>query len=151
MIEFATEIPRRTLPKPTSNLAKLGLSYERKLVKALDESAPPGISIVHNPWLEYRRTGDELKTCCPDIIIVDEAEGYAMVVEVKLNWTPLALQKLRDLYVPVLNHVGRKFNYKNKPLVIVKNLTPDSPRPQSRLTWAFNAETPLFHWSGLGS
>jgi hypothetical protein len=150
MIEFATPIPSPKMPKPTSPLAKLGLAYERKVVRALRESAPAGIFIEPNPWYEY---SDEAGThvCSPDILIIDEGEGYGIVAEVKLNWTPLAIQKLSELYCPIMNYFSQTSGIAFKPLVITKNLTPESPRPQPRLTWAFNANVPLFHWPGLGS
>jgi len=150
MIEFATPIPSQKLPRPTSTLAKLGLAFERKFIRALRESTPRGIFVENNPWYSY--VEDEVtRTCSPDFLIIDEIDGYGIVGEIKLNRTPLALQKLNDLYVPLLNSCSRKSGISFKPVVIVKNLTTDSPRPQPRLTWAFNAIEPLFHWPGLGT
>lgn len=149
MIEFATQIPSQKLPRSSSSLAKLGLAYERKLLRALRESIPVGMHIYNNTWYKYVIDGEE-KICSPDFEIVDLMNEYIIVGEIKLNWTPLAHQKLRELYCPVIN-ICSPPGIVSKPLVIVKNLTPESPRPQPRLTWAFNAEVPLFHWTGIGS
>jgi hypothetical protein len=148
VIEYAKTIPPQPLPKPTNNLAKLGLRFERKFIKALVESAPANIYIISNPWFEYR-LNDETHVCSPDFVICDETYGFGIVGEVKLNWTPLAAKKLADIYCPVLSYCSNNIPF--KPLVVVKSLTPESPRPQPRLTWAFNAIDPIFHWTGLGS
>jgi hypothetical protein len=148
VIDFAQTIPPQKLPKPTNNLAKLGLRFERKFIKALAESAPGDVYIISNPWFEYRLDG-ATHVCSPDFVICDATYGFGIVGEVKLNWTPLAAKKLEDIYCPVLSLCSNNIPF--KPLVVVKALTPESPRPQPRLTWAFNAIDPIFHWTGLGS
>lgn len=148
MIEWATTIPDQKLPRPNNTLAKLGVRFERQFQKALRASAPSEVQLIFNPWFQYSVDG-QTHFCSPDFVICDTVYGYGIVGEVKLNWTPLARQKLTDLYCPVLSLCSMNVPY--KPLVVCKTLTPEAPRPQPRLTWAFNAVDPLFHWTGLGS
>lgn len=148
MIDYAKEIPAQKLPRPTLTVAKLGVAFEKKFIRALRDSAPKTVTITANPWFEYSIDG-ETRICSPDFVICDPEFGYGIVGEIKLNWTPLARQKLTELYCPVLSKCSLNIPY--KPLVVCKTLHPSSPRPQPRLTWAFNAKDPLFHWPGLGT
>lgn len=108
---IAKRIPPRHLPQPTTLAQKQGLRYEKRVVKAL---VATGLDIEHGPWFEYWGG-----VCCPDVVIYQLAQNRAIVVEVKLTYTPLAIKKLNTIYCPV---VAQATGLKIYPLVISKNL-----------------------------
>lgn len=149
MILKATQIPPVKFPKrPQSRAAKYGLSFQRKFTQALKATAPSGISVQPNLWFNYvDQTGSSL-ICSPDIVLVDREEGFAAVVEVKTTYTPLALQKLRELYCPV---VSKALSLPTRPIVAVKNLVPGCPPPRLTITSTIATQgEPLFQWIGRG-
>jgi hypothetical protein len=109
---------------------------------------PKSMSLEHNPWFYYTASEGVRSACCPDILIHDNDFGYTIVIEIKNTWVPSALPKLRSLYCPV---VSRALDRPTKPLVLVKNLTPDAPRPQSTLSFGLIAPDPLIQWLGRGT
>lgn len=148
MILSAKQIDPKTLPRPQTTVAKNGLGFQRKFTRQFAQSAPEGFVAVPEPWFEYvdNRSPQPL-ICCPDLIARDLDFGFWLVIEVKQTWTPLALQKLRDVYCPV---VAKAFGKPAKPLVVCRRLTTDSPRPQPTVTFALVADNPLIHWTGQG-
>lgn len=148
MILSATRTAPRSLPRPANAAARSGLVFERKFAAALADSLPPPINLERNPWFEYRDSKVQgLLCCCPDILLFDEECGFYIVIEVKQTWTALALEKLNNVYCPVLR---RALDAPIKPLVAVKNLTPQAPRPQSTVTFALLSNQPLIQWLGRG-
>ncbi len=149
MILSAQQIDKRNLPRPQSLPARNGLGYQRKFSRQFFESAPDHYSIITEPWFEYRdsRAPGESLICGPDLIAFDEEYKFLIVIEVKQTWTPLALQKLRDIYCPVVSAAWR---LPAKPLVACKRLNPESPRPQSTVSFALLSHEPLIHWIGQG-
>lgn len=131
-------IPAAKLAGTVSTVA--GLRYERKVVKALTNS---GCDIDHNPWYCY--DGD--RYCCPDIVLYYLALDTAIIIEVKLTYTPEALKKLREVYVPVVSATIRQ--NKVYPLVIVKNLAPGM-LSHTNLKEALGSPWPIIQWRGTG-
>lgn len=148
MIYSASRTFARTLPKAAGIPARTGVAFERKFIRALTSSSglPKGLVIEHGPWFEYRQSNDpEPHVCSPDFLINDTDFGYTIVGEIKLTWVPEAFLKLKNLYCPV---VAQALGGPTRPLVIVRNLAPDSPRPQPSLSFAFTAIDPLYQWLG---
>lgn len=108
---LAKRISPRSLPEPQTLQQKQGLRYERKVVKALQAL---GLDVEHNPWFEYWGG-----VCCPDIVVYQLALNRAIVVEVKLTYTPVALVKLQTIYSTVVALVT---GLKIYSLIITKNL-----------------------------
>jgi hypothetical protein len=140
-LRSARRCPPKYTPKASSAMAKLGLSYERKIVRDLMRSV---WLVEHNPWFEFQ---DELgvSTCCPDIILT--ADSKIIVIEVKLTWVPEAIEKLRGLYCPVVEYALAAEVF---PLIIVKNLRPDAPPVQDSVQRALESEMPILQWIGSG-
>jgi hypothetical protein len=142
VIKTVALIPARSLPRPVSLHARKGLAFEAGFARALRAAAPPATCVKTNLWFEYRRAHARHSAfCVPDIIILNPTQGFALVVECKLTWTPAAAAKLRDLYCPVVSHC---FNCVAQPLVVVKNLLPGCPEPG--LTLRAAALCGLFQW-----
>lgn len=149
MILTAKQIPPIRFPKrPQSRAQKFGLSYQRKFTAALRSSTPKGIEILPTPWFSYADQTTAGLICSPDVILVDREEGFGVVIEIKTTYTPLALQKLRDLYCPV---VTKALRLPTRPVVVVKNLLPGCPPPKLTLISAIATQgDPLFQWIGQG-
>jgi hypothetical protein len=149
MILAANRTTSRNLPKPKTAVARSGLSFEKNLFESISKSAPAKVSVERNPWFVYRdsRSSDALQ-CQLDILIHDHEFEFYVVVEVKRTWTPLAMQKLKTVYCPV---VARALGEPAKPLVICQNLTPSSPMPKSTVPFALLSDEPLMQWLGRGS
>lgn len=123
----AKRIPNPGLKgRPNSPFARQGVNYEKTLVKCLKKAQ---LNIEHNPWFAYT-TSEGSKVCCPDILI--PFSDLIVVVECKLTFKYEAVEKLKELYVPViklalLQQSGIEFNL--LPLVIARNLIPNCPQP----------------------
>jgi hypothetical protein len=128
-------------PKPLSKWARDGLAYERKLARALGR----GHSILHNPQFFYQ-TKAGTGYCIPDIILTLTPE-CTVVIEVKLSYKERAIEKLRDLYCPVVCH-ALALPTPPFPLVVAKFLTPDAPVPALSLEHALCTNAFLIHWPG---
>jgi hypothetical protein len=83
-----------------------------------------------------------------DILLYDQEFDFYIAVEVKRTWTPLAMQKLKSVYCPV---VSRAHASPTKPLVICQTLTPDSPRPKPNVPFALLSDEPVMQWLGRGA
>ena len=117
-------------------------------MKMLKETLPKSMKLDHGPCFYYAASEGVSGACQPDVLIHDEEFGYTIVVEIKNTWVPGAILKLKALYCPV---VSRALTRPTKPLVLVKNLTPDSPRPQTTLSFGLIAPNPLLQWLGRGT
>lgn len=70
-----------------------GLRYERLLARAWPQA-------THGQWWSYA-TGGCQKFCQTDLLLV--GPKAALIVEVKLSWTPRARQSLDEVYIPVVS------------------------------------------------
>jgi hypothetical protein len=125
----------------------IGLKYERATIAMLRKVLPKVMKLENNPWFYYNSDFGS-GACSTDAIIFDNKLGFIIVVEIKNTYTPLAMQKLIDLYCPVVRAV---FDKPVKPLVLVKNLVPGSPFPKLSLSAALDSEVPLLQWIGTGT
>jgi|SRR5215467_12098502 len=124
----------------------LGLRYERRLLKEITSLFKyRDFEIEHNPWFFYTLDDNSTGACSPDILLHDNELGLTWVIEVKYTWIPDAIQKLRDLYCPVVELALSRIT---EPLVVVKRLTPDSPTP--KLGLLLPSDVKLFQWSETG-
>lgn len=133
-------------PKPSNAAAKLGLRYERTVGKELERHANMGnfAKVEHNPWFTF---WDEYGTanCCPDFLLY--LEQGVVVTEVKLTWVKVALEKLVDLYCPV---VSAALGVPTRPLVICRNLRPDAPPAMFSIRDAIISPTSPLLWPSTG-
>ena len=140
MILLAKRCDPRPLPTPQTLVQKQGLRYERKVVRALKIR---GCDLEHNPWFQK----PDGSFCCPDIIVYELNLGRAIVVEVKLTYTPEALEKLNLVYCPIVASVT---GLKTKPLVIVKHSKGHMVKFQSSFWDTINFHPPVYLWPGIG-
>lgn len=148
MILSASRTLEKKLPKPKSGPARAGLWYQARFSKAFGLSIPDGFIVETNPWFSYFDSSSRKESICsPDLIAIDTENEFVVVVEVKTTWTPLALEKLNSLYCPV---VSRAFGLPTTPLVVCRILTPESPRPQTTVSFALLSQEPLIHWPNQG-
>lgn len=134
------------MPKPSNTAAKLGLRYERNVGKELAIHVTQGHfhKVEHNPWFTfYDQFG--YSNCCPDFLLY--LESGVVVVEVKLTWVTVALPKLMELYCPV---IGVALGMPVRPLVICRNLTPDSPQASLSLRDALLSDDRVLLWRTNG-
>jgi len=141
-IYFAKRIDPRPMPKPQTLQQKLGIRYEKKVVRAL--GATKGISLEHNPWYEYLTVEGSTGWCIPDALI--QVNDLNIVLEIKLTYTPEALEKLRNLYCPV---VSLALGEAALPLVIIRNALPGI-KACLDLTEALYCPDPICQWLGRG-
>ncbi len=76
-------------------------------------------------------------------IIPANLTKFIILIEVKLTWVPIAWEKLISLYLLI---VAKLYNLPILPLVIVKNLTKNSPPSTANLTDALISEFPLLYF-----
>ena len=150
-LRAAGRINPRGQGRASNNAAALGLRYERSIgkeLRRLGNSDPDFIQLEHNPWFEFTdRYGNG--QCSPDFII--HRRGTIIVAEIKLTYTPMALRKLTDLYIPVIHVALDGHNDISLfPLVICKSLTPEAPHAAFRVADALYCDYPLLHWFGNG-
>ena len=146
IILSAARAAPRDLPRGTSPVARQGLSYERKFVRALESASTAATKIDHNPWFAYKTLRAPAPAfCCPDIITFSPEDEFITVFELKRTWTPEAAQKLQELYCPV---VAKALGIPAVGVVVCKNLTPESPRPSATLSFALLTNPGLYHWIG---
>lgn len=149
MILSASRAPVRVHKSRASNSrGYIGLLYERKTFAMLKTVLPKSMSIEHGPWFYYEASEGTSGACQPDILIHDDEFGYTIIIEIKNTWVSGALVKLKSLYCPV---VSKALSRPTKPLVLVKNLIPDAPRPQTSLSFALISPSPLLQWLGRGT
>jgi hypothetical protein len=142
----APKFPRQKL----TTAQRAGLVYQRKVTSALHTLAPKHIDIKPTPWFSYcdaTHGENNWAICSPDILLIDQQFEYIIVIEIKLTFTPLAFQKLHDLYCPV---VAKALIWPTRPLVICKNLGLSDPLPKLTLLSALGSKEPLITWLGQG-
>lgn len=127
-----------------------GVRFENKVHKALAILAKSlNARVERNPWFRFIDSNGP-GACSPDAILWLNPV-LALIVEVKYTWTPVAAPKLRGLYIPVVNLALKPPIIRS--LIVCKNLTPDSPRPISRICEGtqFTAREPsVYQWLGQG-
>jgi hypothetical protein len=142
----APKFPRQKLTPPQ----RAGLLYQRKVTTALSALAPKHIDIRPTPWFTYCETThgeNNWAICSPDVLLIDQQFEYIIVIEIKLTFTPLAFQKLREVYCPV---VSKALVWPTHPLVICKRLGLSDPLPRLSLLSALGSKEPLIAWLGQG-
>lgn len=144
------------MPKVKGQAQMAGLAYERKVVGSLVDSlivSDLGFDVAHNPWFHYTGTYGS-GYCVPDAIVSVQSGEYKDMIfalEVKLTYTEDAIEKLIDLYCPV---IAKAFDKPVVPVVICKNLVPGAPRALPTFFGAVEAAKmgafsfPLIHWLG---
>lgn len=148
MLIHAERTAARNLPKPTTVPTRAGVNYEKSFLKALRERVGPNFTIEHNTPFLYRHHDSVNQFCIPDILMFDQREGFIVVIEVKQTFVEGALEKLKTLYCPV---VRKAYELPTTPLVVCRYLTPGSPIPSGRLSFAMSARYPLYQWIGSGA
>ncbi len=115
--------------------AKLGLTYERRVGKELLYHGAKGrfTALEHNPWFQFADFFGR-NACAPDFVAM-LPDGTARVIEVKLTWVAVAMPKLMDLYIPV---VEKALGVRAYPLVICRALAPGAPPPAPGLHESLN-------------
>lgn len=79
-----------------------GNAYHRRVYKALGGMNLPGKLLVE-PWYRNMSLYPEKRVFrSPDAVILNEDQGFAIVVEVKLNWADGRDVKLIDEYLPIV-------------------------------------------------
>lgn len=86
-------------PRPSSPAAKRGIRYERKVHDRFLQTY--GLDYIPSQWFSYGLCG-QTKYCQVDGILLAEAKGLLVLVEVKYNHTADAYWQLENLYLPVL-------------------------------------------------
>jgi hypothetical protein len=100
-----------------------GLAYERKFVSALSDaliSAGTSFDLAHNPWFVFEGKMGRAY-CVPDLILSIHDGPYkdrTFVIEVKLTYTAEAIEKLENIYCPVVAHA---LNESAIPVVVCKH------------------------------
>jgi hypothetical protein len=124
----------------------MGLRYERRIGKELHRHIGQDkfIKIEHNPWLTYRDSFGP-GNCCPDYLVWHN--DYIIIVEVKLSWVEVAVEKLNALYTPV---VAAAFGLMTTPLVICRNVTSESPPASHTVSAALSSPYHLLQWPNNG-
>lgn len=152
MILHAQQIPPRTLPRGRhTNVQLKGLRYQRTLGKALEKYLTDAV-VIPEPWYEYtRRNPDgtqESNICAPDFLL--QKNNIIIVIEVKLTFVYSAIEKLNNLYVPIVAHANR--NTKQIfPLIITRTITPSTPPTINRISQTLDANlttVPILQWLG---
>lgn len=127
---------------------KLGLRYERAVRDAF-RNVSCLREIEHNPWYGFSdRSGGGL--CSPDLLLWHN-DGCLIVAEIKLTWVPDALMKLMDLYIPVIERCWQPSELCIHPLVVVKHVTPETPKAAPTVETALHSKGSVLHWLGRGA
>ena len=117
-----------------------GLAYERALAKAL------GPSWKHGLWFQYQ-TENGTFYCQPDFFGIYRGATY--IIECKYTWVAGAFDKLRALYIPVLEKALAQQAF---GIVVCKTLTPEAllvvETVQEAVAHADRHCVPTWHWLG---
>lgn len=139
--------PRPT--NPAQNIfARRGLAYQRKLGQALVALASKiGGQVELEPWFRFWDASGQHK-CSPDALF--HFQDKTLIIEAKLTWVPEAWDQLLKLYMPVV--MLHQSHLRIYPLIICKNLTPDSLCGVETLSEAFYHKNgvPCLNWLGRG-
>ena len=137
----------RTTTKRMTPSQAAGIRFEKKKVQPrLDVLAKSlGAKVEHNPWFQYNDENGP-HACSPDSIFI--FEDSVIVIEIKVTWIPVAISKLRNLYLPVVSRILRPERLGG--IVLCKNLTPETPAPTltQNLSSAIKMPfiIPTLHW-----
>lgn len=136
----------RALPPPSSAAAKLGLQFERRVLRELAQHKNAGriTKLEHNPWFAFADMAG-LGLCCPDFLV--QTDRGLTIVEVKLTWVEEAERKLRLLYAPV---VAMIFGTKPSTLVLCRRLADGAPQADVALGAALAKPSALLLWPSNG-
>ena len=121
LISDAKQIPKPSFAtnKASNVVSALGLRYEKKLRLELEKLEE--FDVYHNPWFKYNET----EICSPDFILWPKDEALPLIIiECKLKFVKDGLDKLNNLYIPV---VKSAFKTEIEPvgILITKCLTPE--------------------------
>jgi len=145
-LTFAERTSPRPLPPPSSAAAKVGLQFERRVLRELAQHQNAGhiARLEHNPWFAFNdANGPGL--CSPDFL-AQTAAGLT-IIEVKLKWVEEAERKLRQLYAPV---VAQIFGKKPSILVLCRRLADGAPAADVALSTALAKPSALLLWPSNG-
>lgn len=120
---FASPCPRPEkfpVPKGRKGAKARGLAYEKKVIRALQRKFP---TLKYHQWFHFSDVNG-IGYCEPEAFV--EFEDFIFLVECKLTGGPLGHLQMANLYEPVLRH---HFKKPVRRLLIVKYLTPNTPRP----------------------
>lgn len=93
---------------------KLGLRYERKVVKQLTKQFGAGF-VEYNPWYNYQdETG--FHACSPDVLLHTFRKIF--VIEIKYTLTPESFTKISQIYQTVVSIANASYTW---PVIIYKN------------------------------
>lgn len=156
---WARRILPRQLPKGKHTQTQLdGLKYERAVIGAIADAltaAEVPFDLCHNPWFEYEGAMGK-GVCIPDALLAvhkGEYAGKTIVLEVKRTYVPQAIDKLMNLYCPV---VHKCFGEAAVPMVICKHSAPGAPRAMPTFFGAlqygesFEDGFAILQWLGAG-
>lgn len=135
------------VPKASNDAAKQGLRYERRVRTQLLRHVANGHfdKLEHNPWFTFSDVfGDS--SCCPDFLLW-RPEGGIVIVDAKLTWVPHALSKIVELYMPV---IATALRARVSPLVVVRNLTPETPQVRHTIREAMEYPVGVLQWFDNG-
>lgn len=137
-----------SFPKTKDPKMQKGLVYEKKVTKALNLTAKKcGAKCESQTWFKYfDRQG--LGYCAIDNLFT--FGDQTLVIEVKYTWVSEAEEKLFKLYLPV---VFGSNNFRARPLIICRNITPTTPPRINSLSQALKSFefVPVFQWLGTGA
>lgn len=130
-----------------TGVIKRGIDYHRWVYKTLQAHASvswPEWRLLIEPWFRSH----SWKERSPDSVLINEAEGIGLVVEVKLNWEKTRDGKLVNEYLPIVRSafglervlpcllVGDLRGYSGSPLLGLGQL-------MKALEWAKPMPTPV--------
>ena len=103
-IDFGTKV---NLPKPKSAAAKMGLRFEGKVLKSLQQRYP--LTFQTGVPISFQRKHGEYyqrpETAIPDGLLIRESSKTLLVVEIKLRHSVDAWSQLNRFYLPLLRKV----------------------------------------------
>jgi hypothetical protein len=105
---------------------KAGRSYERWVQRTLCNKR---FDYLPSPWIKYY-TGDQLRFCQPDGLLIDPFNGLITVVEIKLSHTEKAWYQIRKLYQPILKKIFPERMWDFRAVEICNTFNPDVTIPE---------------------
>jgi hypothetical protein len=106
---------------------RAGLAYQRRVGEFL-AGRDSNWRVLSSPWFAYCDWGGgKRRYCQPDFILADDSNSTAVLVEVKIRWTPAAWWQLEKLYLPVVRASKRWENL--LLLCISRGYDPAIPAP----------------------
>lgn len=114
--------------QPRTDAQKRGILYEKKARARLEEQYEH--EFIPNPWFWYREKRRRRGHYCqPDGLIIRPQSRKIIIVEIKLRHTQDAYYQLRELYLPVVQHVfGPEWRYGT--IEVVRWYDPAEPTPE---------------------